>query len=50
MVWELIFVWKANSIKAYEPCQVRKEAAISRYFYVRIVFHREIGAHTILFI
>ena len=34
-------------IKAYEPCQIRKEAAISRYFYVRIVFHREIDNHTI---
>jgi len=32
----LISVWKANSIKAYEPCQVRKEAAISRYFYVEL--------------
>ena len=37
------------SIKAYEPCQVRKEAAISRYFYVKSAFHREIGTHTILF-
>jgi len=25
---------------AYEPCQVRKEAAISRYFYVAFILHR----------
>ena len=30
------------SIKAHEPCQVRKEAAISGNFYVIIVFHREV--------
>ena len=25
---------ESKPIEAYEPCQVRKEAAISRYFYV----------------
>ena len=50
MVWEMIFVWRVNPIEAYEPCQVRKEAAISGYFYVGVAFHTEIRAHTILFI
>ena len=36
----LIFVWR-DPIKTYESCQVRKEAAISRYLYVES-FHREI--------
>ena len=38
----LTFVWRAMPIKSYEPCQVRKEAAISSVFYVVIVFHRDV--------
>ena len=44
MVWKLTFVWKTNPINAYEPCQVRKEAAISSVIYVEVVFHREVRA------
>ena len=31
---------ESNPTGAYEPCQVRKEAAISRYFCVVFIFHR----------
>ena len=41
---------ESNPIETYEPCQVRKEAAISRYFYVGVVFHREIRIHIIFYI
>ena len=37
----LAFVWRAIPIKSYEPCQVRKEAAISSVFMWVIAFHRE---------
>ena len=37
MVCNLIFVWKAFPIKTYEPCQVRKEAAINRNLYVEVL-------------
>ena len=50
MVWELTFVWKANSIKAYEPCQVWKEAAINRYFYVKVFSTERLALRPFLYI
>ncbi len=36
----LAIVWRVKPTKAYEPCQVRKEAAISGYFCVVFILHR----------
>ena len=40
----------AGAAPCSEPGQVREEAAISRYFYVGVVFHREIRIHIIFYI
>lgn len=41
---------EGNPIVACESCQVRKEAAISGYYYVEIAFRRGIKNHTIFYI
>ena len=36
----LVIVWRIQPAQAYEPCQVRKEAAINRNFCVASILHR----------